>query len=142
MSKTIKSIIGIIIVIIIIGGIWYGVSRKSAEEGVIKIGVIAPLSGNLAFLGEGYKNAFLLAKEGLKNTRYNYELIFEDDQMEPAKTATALQKLISIDQVNAVVSFTSGPANVISPIAEQNKIIHFGIATDPNAAIGEYNFMH
>jgi len=126
------------VVVIVLAIVFY----KPAPEGTIKIGVIAPLSGNLAFLGEGYRDAFLLAKENSNNTKYNYELIFEDDQMDPAKTATALQKLISIDKVNAVVSFASGPANMISPIAEQNKIIHFGIATDPNAAKGEYNFMH
>lgn len=142
MNKTIKTIIWVVIAIIVVGGVWYGMTRKPVEEGTIKIGVIAPLSGDLAFLGEGYRDAFLLAKENSKNTKYNYELIFEDDQMDPAKTATALQKLISIDKVNAVVSFASGPANVISPLAGQNKIIHFGIATDPSAANGEYNFMH
>jgi len=140
MSKTIKIILGVVILVIIV--ILVTVIYKPIPKETIKIGVIAPLSGNLTFVGEGYRDAFLLAKENSKNTKYNYELIFEDDQMDPAKTATALQKLISIDKVNAVVSFASGPANVISPIAEQNKIIHFGIATDPSSAKGEYNFMH
>lgn len=140
MNKATKIILGVIILVIIV--VLVAIFYKPTPKGAIKIGVIAPLTGNLAFVGEGYRDAFLLAKENSKNTKYNYELIFEDDQMDPAKTATALQKLISIDKVNAVVSFASGPANVISPLAGQNKIIHFGIATDPSAANGEYNFMH
>lgn len=143
MNNASKWIVGIVIVLLVIwGGYSYYQNQKQISVEPVKIGAILPLSGDLANLGEGARDAILLAKENLNRTKYNYDIIFEDDQFDSAKTATAFQKLISVDKVKAVISFASGPANVISPIAEQNKIIHFGIASDPNAAKGDYNFMH
>lgn len=57
-------------------------------------------------------------------------------------TASAVNKLIGVNKVDVIVSFGSGPGNVVAPIAEQNKVVHFGIASDPNVAKGEYNFIH
>ena len=109
-------------------------SKVSAEQ--IKIGVVVPMTGNLAFLGEGIRDAMLLAKQDLGSTQYAYELIFEDDQLDPKMTASAVNKLIGVNKVDAIVSFGSGPGNVVGNIGEQNKVVHFGIASDPNVAKG------
>ena len=79
-----KIITGAIVIILIIVGIFY-FSKKSepVSQEPIKIGVVAPLTGSVAFLGEGLKNAVDLAKESLKDTRYNYDVIFEDSQLDP-----------------------------------------------------------
>lgn len=108
----------------------------------VKIGISVPLSGDLAFLGEGIRTALNLALEDLGQTTYNYELVFEDDQMDPKKTATASRKLISVNNVDALISFSSGTGNVVTPVAQENKVIHFGIASDANIAKGGYNFIH
>jgi len=148
MNKTTQIIIAVIVVIIILVGIFYGVSRKPqtpVSKEPIKIGVIAPLSGNMAFMGEGLRDAILLAKEDLektKNTKYRYEVIFEDNQLDPALSTNAAYKLINIDKVDVLVTITSGIGNVIAPIAEQNKVVHFAISSDPKAAKGYYNFQH
>lgn len=101
-----------------------------------------PLSGDVAFLGEGVRDAMVLAKENLVDTRYNYELIFEDDQSDSKVAASAANKLISVDKVDALATFGSSTGNVVAPIAEANKIVHVGIASDPNVAKGSYNFIH
>ncbi|MDP3042952.1 MAG: ABC transporter substrate-binding protein [bacterium] len=147
MTKNAKIIIGAIIAIIAVGGIWYGAGQKPAPTETakepIKIGAILPLTGDFAFLGEGIRDAILLAKENLKDTQYNYEVIFEDDQSSDLKeVASAANKLINIDKVNILISVNSGPGNVVAPIAEQNKIIHFAIGSDKNMAKGDYNFIH
>lgn len=132
----------IIILVLVIGG-WYLLKGKpSTNQQAIKIGVVAPLTGNLGFLGEGLKNGILLAKDETQNTKHTYEVVFEDDQLDPKKTATAANKLISIDHVDALISLSSGTGNVAAPIAEQNKVVHFGIASDLNVAKGDYNFIH
>lgn len=143
MSQSTKWVVGVIVVVAVVA-IGYFVSKGPSEVSAepIKIGVVAPMTGDLAFIGEGIKDATLLTKENLGNTRYSYELIFEDDQMDSKMTASAANKLISVDKVDAIVSFGSGPGNVITPIAEQNKIVHFGIASDDNIAKGNYNFIH
>lgn len=148
MNKTSKAILIIIVLIIIIGGVWYGTTRQPPEElppetkETVKIGAILPLTGGSAHMGESCRQAMLLAKEQLKDTKYNYEILFEDDAMERVKTATALQKLINVDKVDVLISWSSGSGNVVSPVAEQEQIIHFGIASDPIIAEGKFNFLH
>ncbi len=146
MTKTTKIVIGVAVVLIIIVGIWYLSSKKTVspqEKATIKIGAILPLTGDEANLGQSAKNAILLAQSQLaQNTKYNYEVIFEDDAMDPTKTSTALNKLVNIDKIDAVMSFTSGPGNVVSASTQTNKIIHFSNASDANVAKGDFNFIH
>ena len=87
--------------------------------------MILPLSGNANALGESAKNAAILAKEQFKNTKDEYELIFEDDQADSKKTVSAFRKLVDLDQVRAIVTAFSGPGNAIAPIAQKEQIIHF-----------------
>lgn len=143
MSKSTKWVVGVIVVVaIVVIGYFTSKGSREVSETPIKIGVVAPMTGNLAFMGEGIKDAILLAKENMGGTKYNYEVIFEDDQLDSKMTASAVNKLISVDKADVIVSFSSVTGNVITPIAEQNKIVHFGIASDPNVANGQYNFIH
>ncbi|EKD23651.1 MAG: hypothetical protein ACD_81C00203G0002 [uncultured bacterium] len=145
MNKHIKVVIG---AVIMAGVLWAGLgiyraSSSQASKTIVKIGVIAPLTGDLAFIGEGYKNAIMLAQEESKDSKYAYELFFEDDQYNPSKTSSAVNKLVFIDKVDVVISLGSGPGNVINPIAEKNKVIQFATAaSDPTVAKGDYNFIH
>jgi len=153
MSKTTKTILGLVILIIIVLAIYLGIGKKATQveekpvaketvRATIKIGAILPLTGGGAMMGDSGRKALLLAKEKLSGTKYNYELIFEDDRLDPGMTASAINKLVGIDKVDAVISFSSGSGNVISPITQQNGVIHCGIASDPNVAKGEFNFIH
>ncbi len=116
--------------------------QKAGSKETIKIGMSLPLTGRIAFIGEGMRNAALMAREQLGNTRYNYEIIFEDDQLDPKLTAGAANKLINIDKVDAIVSVDSGPGNVVTPIATRNNVIHFGLALSPEVYKGDTNFVH
>ncbi len=110
---------------------------------VIKIGISAPLTGNVAFLGEGIRNAVTLAQEQLpKDTKYQYELVLEDDGFEAKRQISAVNKLIDVDHVDAFLTVGSGAGNIAAPIAESKSTIHVGIASDPTIAKGEYNFIH
>lgn len=135
-----KLIWGAVVVIIIV--LVAILISPAKDTSVIKIGFSIPLTGNMAFAGEGIKVAAEMAKESFGRTKFNYEFIFEDDEFKPEKTASAVNKLINVDKVNAVVSFGAAGGNVTSPIAEQNKIVHFGVTTDLNVAKGDYNFIH
>lgn len=116
---------------------------EGMQKETITIGAMFPLTGSMGFLGEGMKNSMLLAQEQLpKDTKYNYEIIFEDDKMDNKAAATAANKFISVDQVDAMVTATSGPGNVVAPLAQDNKKVHIGFASDQNVAKGEYNFIH
>lgn len=72
----------------------------------IKIGVILPLSGNSANIGNSILNGINLAvDEFAPNYQINgqpLELIFEDNQFKTQQSVTAAKKLTSVDQVNAI----------------------------------------
>ncbi len=147
MTKSTKIIIGVIVVIIVIAGIWYGLNREPAgEEGPIKIGVIAPLTSNAADIGKSNKVSMEIAvkeinEKGGINGR-EIQLIIEDSVGCDSKTAvTAMQKLVNIDKVVAVYSICSGVALSTHSVAEQGKVVHFGCASNPEVReLGDYMF--
>ncbi|MSR84953.1 hypothetical protein EXS71_00730 [Candidatus Uhrbacteria bacterium] len=142
-NKVLLPIVGVIVIAFVIVKLNQSPAAPTIKP-TITIGYIAPLSGNVAFLGEGVKNAAELALADLqtKNTKYNYKLLFEDNDFSPAKTASAAQKLISVDHVDALVTVASSAGRVVTPIAEKAQVIHVGIASDPNIAKGTYNFIN
>ena len=140
MYNKIWSIIGIIaIFIIIIGVISYD---KKGQNMTIKIGVAVPLTGNNGFAGESVRNAILLAQSKLVNSKYQYEVIFEDTQTDPKSAITVAQKLIEIDKVDVIIDAYAPIGVTISPLAEKAEVLHIGIAFDPRIAEGEYNFIN
>lgn len=146
MNKTLKIVITTIVTVLVVGMIIS--SQKSIKQGnIIKIGVTAPLTGDLAFMGEGFKNSILLAQKDIEKnfgkTNHEYEIVFQDDSFDPVRGASAAHKLINTDKVNAIVSFGSSVGNAVSPIAEEAHVPHINaIASDPHVAIGDYNFVH
>lgn len=145
MNKTIKIIISLVVLALIVWGATLFFVNKSPEtKPTVKIGVSLPLTGDVAMLGQNSKKALLLAQEQLsKNTKYNYELVFEDDQFKPQTGATTANKLISINNVSALFSFGSPVGNVVSPIAEKAGVPHINFfASDMSVANGDYNFVN
>lgn len=148
MSSTAKWVIAIIVVILVIAGIWSYSSKPATPTGekpTITLGISAPLSGNVAFLGVNFQKAINLAMSELSTStnKYNYKVVFEDDQFNPSSAVTAVNKLISVDKVDALVTIGSPVGNAVNPIAEQNKIVNINSgASDPNVAKGRYNFIH
>ena len=152
MEKGAQILVGVLIVLIVVIGVSLVVFPNQTTTGkavtstttkqIVKIGFIAPMSGSLAFIGVGAQNAVKLAQSEINPTKYNYELYYEDDQLNPKMTSTAANKLISINNVHALISLSSGSGNVVTPIANQYKKVHMAIGSDANMAKGIYNFVH
>ncbi|RMG41177.1 MAG: amino acid ABC transporter substrate-binding protein [Candidatus Dadabacteria bacterium] len=109
------------------------------------IGVILPLSGSAATLGNYVKNGIELAYNDLSPERKRgLKLYFEDDQLKSRNAVSAFQKLYSSERINAVFVLGSGIGNAVSPIAERKKVITVAIgASDGGIAIGKkYSFTH
>lgn len=127
MSKTNKIIIGVIIAIIVIGGIWYSMSREPKEEGVVKIGTIYQQTGGGADWGERAERGIRLAVEKINSEGgiqgKLIEIIYEDSKSNAEGAVTAMNKLINIDTVKAVLSQQSSVVVSLSPIANNNKVI-------------------
>ncbi len=154
MTKTTRimlGVIGIVILASIIGilaksGGLLGVSHvgQTGSKPTVIIGVTLPLTGDVAMLGQSNKNAIELAYSQLDKTnlKYDYKLVFEDDGFKPSIGATTANKLISVDKVDALISFGSPVGNVVSPIAEAAGVPHINdFASDPHVATGQYNYV-
>jgi branched-chain amino acid transport system substrate-binding protein len=137
-----NKVIIVILSLLIIFSIILSLGNKNGQSKTIKIGFSIPLTGDMAWAGEGIEVAAEMAKENFGQTKFNYEFIFEDDEFKAEKTASVATKLIHVDKVNAIVSFGGTGGNIISPIAEKSKVVHFGVTTDLNVAKGDYNFIH
>jgi branched-chain amino acid transport system substrate-binding protein len=157
MNKTIQIIIGIIVVVIILVGIWYGVSRKPTTpittpeptapttKEPIKIGVLAPLTGEAASFGQNSLAGVNLAvkeinDQGGINGR-KVEIVAEDDKCS-AEGVNAMNKLINVDKVIGIIgpvcSASGGPS---LPIAQNSGVPAIITASAPHLTkIGDYIF--
>lgn len=144
MTKSTKIIIGVIIAVIIIGGIWYIVSRKPAEEEVIKIGTIYQKTGAGADWGEKAEKGIKLAVEKINNEGgihgKSLEIIYEDSKSNAGDAVTAMNKLVNIDAVKAVLSQQSSVVVSLSPIANNNKVILIDTGATTSAYISPNDF--
>lgn len=99
-------------IIILIGLITVGIKGEN-EVGLVKVGVIAPLSGPQGNIGEEIVNTIKLA------STTNISISYEDDQCDGKKAISAYQKLknegVHIFNVNC-----SGSVLAIAPIAKQD----------------------
>jgi ABC-type branched-subunit amino acid transport system substrate-binding protein len=133
----------IVVIVLIIWGITSGVKNKpavSTKGKTIKIGLVAPLTGGGAAFGNSFVNGVKLAQQDVKDTKNNYEVIVEDDGTNPATSASAAQKLVSVDHVDALISMTSGTGNAVKPIAAAAKVPNICICSDISVATADYNF--
>lgn len=121
-------------------------SEAGKEGGTInaKIGVISYLSGPGAAYGEAITNGFKLAqKEINKEGKVNIDLVIEDSAGKQEQALSAAQKLMSDDQIVALLGPTlSTEMNVVGPEADLNGIPIMGTSTTVKGIpqIGEYVF--
>jgi ABC-type branched-subunit amino acid transport system substrate-binding protein len=100
----------------------------------VKIGVIVPLSGDMALHGTEIRKALELAQKQSGDTHYRYKLYFEDNQLEGSKSVTAARRLIEVEKVDTIVTLWPPTAQVVIPLTEQKGRLHYTIAWDPELA--------
>ncbi len=113
------------------------VSAGTAVAQDIKIGVIKPLTGSLAYDGKADVNGAQLAMREINDKGgvlgRKLELVIEDGQCKPAESVGAADKLISRDKVAVLMgAFCSGATLAVMPLAEKNKIpLITGVSSNP-----------
>lgn len=130
MDKTTKIFIGVAVLILVIGGIWY-FSRSQQQtadlSGPIKIGYIGPLSGPSAVLGMDAIKAIEIAVDDANaksgDSDRKIKVIAEDDQYLTQKTVDAYNKLVNIDKVKIILVSTYGGVFAIADRAKQDGVL-------------------
>lgn len=110
------------------------------EKPIFKIGVICPLSGEVAMLGEADRNSIQIAQDKLGKTRLRYEVVFEDHRGDALAGVSAFHKLRSVDKVNAVITVSDHVSMAIVPLAKKYRILQFSTGTTPGICDGKYSF--
>jgi branched-chain amino acid transport system substrate-binding protein len=107
----------------------------------IRVGVLLPLTGDIAVYGNAIKNGIELAYEEspIKET---LKLIIEDDKGETKSAITAFNKLLSDNADVVIGGAMSSAAAAIAPIAQQEKTTLISpTATLPSLSnVGNYFF--
>ena len=152
MSKQNKIISVVVLVLVAIGIAWFGFSQKQSKpvsqaNEPIKIGHVTALTGDVAAYGEMEKEgadlavAEINARGGING--HQLVIVREDDKGDPAQSVTAINKLIGIDKVSAVIGMlSSGGTLAAAPVAEKSKTVLLS-ATAGSVKIssaGDYTF--
>jgi len=103
-----------------------------AREDEVRIGLHGPFSGPVAFSGELMKKGFLLAVEeinkagGIKiaGKMLKIKTFVEDDRAVPAEGVAVTEKLITRDQVHAIVGpFNSSVGLAVAELSDRYKVL-------------------
>jgi branched-chain amino acid transport system substrate-binding protein len=90
------------------------------KENVIKLGLIAPLTGDVKTFGESTKNGFMIAvdeanaKGGINGKQI--KVVISDDKNDPTEAANAGSKLINQDGVRLIIGSVSSKCSI--PLSE------------------------
>lgn len=112
----------------------------------IKIGMIMPITGQVATYGVQSVNAAKMFAEELNAAGgingKKVELVIEDDEATPAKTTNAFKKLVSSDKVVALVgALTSKCSLAITNEAQQKKIVMISPSSTNDTVTDAGNFV-
>jgi ABC-type branched-subunit amino acid transport system substrate-binding protein len=112
-------IISLLARVVIVGVLTFSANKKS-DTSSLKIGVIAPLTGDFGGVGEnvvkGIKTAQAVYAEKTGN---KVELVIEDDSADAVKGLSAYQKLTQIDHVTGLINtFTSTMDAIYKPVVQ------------------------
>lgn len=102
--------------------------KPDATENQITIGAVLPLTGDAAQWGVAAQRGIQIAVDetnaagGVRGSKV--QILFEDDQLQPKVGTEAMQKLVNVNKVPAVIgSISSSVTLAIAPIAERNKVV-------------------
>lgn len=102
--------------------------NQPQEENGLKLGSLAPATGDLASIGQNWPPAVQLAVDTINEcggvNEAQVSLISEDDQTDPSAGSSAMTKLAEVDRVAGVVgSFASSVSGAAVDVAVRNKVM-------------------
>ncbi len=125
MKKAIIWVVGIIVVILIVIAVSGG--KGGSTNGPIKIGVIAPMSGDGAVLGQEQKQVldYRIAQINSKTPTGTAQFVlqYEDGKCSGSDAVSAFTKLTDVDGVKFVLTTCSSETLTVAPLANEKKVL-------------------
>ncbi|MBI5881355.1 ABC transporter substrate-binding protein [archaeon] len=161
MEKGLQVLIGVLIVLVVVFGVtlavWPGeqpvkstakaTTKVAKQPAEIKLGVIMPLTGDAATLGQNMLKAMQLAVDevnaegGIKGAKL--KLIAEDGKCGGKDASNSAQKLVNIDKVPVILGGQcSSETLAVAPITEAAKVLTISqVSSNPSITdAGDYIF--
>jgi|GEM_PF-1421855 len=117
---------------------------SATQNETIKVGVIMPLTGELAMYGLSSKAALEYSADKINYTvnGKKIEFVFEDGLCDGKDATKAFNKLLNIDNIKYVITGCSSESLSVAHVAEQNKVLHISACgTSPDVEFaGDYTF--
>lgn len=121
-----KKLIKIAFVFALCCGFIVGCKPKTTKKEIVKIGVILPLSGNSAVLGEPKRRAFEIALDQYNVEKERLQVVFEDNFGTAAGGTNAFNKMLLKKDFDCFYIDLTPVVNACIPIVDANKVITFG----------------
>jgi branched-chain amino acid transport system substrate-binding protein len=109
------------------------VGEKPVEESY-KVGVILPLTGQIASIAESMKNGMELAVEEINAAGgiggRKVELVYADSKLDATEGVKVTRKLIEVDGVPVIIGGVASTITLAAvPVAEQSKVVMLSAAS-------------
>ena len=119
-------------------------SSSDSTKPTVKIGVIAPLTGDSAILGQNCMNGIKFALENIKNSGVQYEVMFEDDAFQLANAAKIANKFVNVDKVDVLFTCSSPSGSAAVSYSKNGKKFMFTViaSAEEIAENSPYSFLH
>jgi branched-chain amino acid transport system substrate-binding protein len=119
-----------LILVLLSGECFAGVPR--AENQPLKIGVILPLTGQVAGMGIAFRNGIDLFLEQ-RQVPAGAQFLYEDSGYDGKRAVTALHKLRSADKADLVIVWGNTPSGACAPVAERLQAPLIAVTMNPDA---------
>lgn len=123
-----KKLVGLFVLVVVAVVAAILVIKKPEGVKDVTIGVVLPLTGDLASYGQNARDGISLVTEqvnsqgGIDGKRIS--VIFEDTAGQPAQAVSALKKLLDVDKAIAVIGgISSSTTLAMAPVANKNEVI-------------------
>lgn len=135
--------------VLILSMLWGGLTHAVVDSSSIKkntkteinVGIYAPFSDKSAFIGRNILAAMEMARDQFQSPQVSYSFFTLDTLSAQGKVTATLQKFIDTHHINVLISEGTENGLVIAPLATQNNILHFSMASDTSIADGTNNFL-
>lgn len=121
-----KLIPAAIVSVVLLFGLTLVLVSRSRED-AFRVGLILPMSGAAAQFGQWSREGATIAAEEIaaRSSDRPLELIYEDSQNDPKTALSSLQKLLDVDDVDAIIVLTSSDTLAILPRCTDRHIVTF-----------------
>ena len=117
----------------------FGRHQKTAANNFC-VGVILPLTGNSAYIGQSIKNGMDIARTDYAkqpaSKQLNLELEYSDTGGDAARVVTAYQSLVNIKNCPSIIAVQEGVKALI-PLAEKDKRVLLATSVPDNGITGQ-----